>query len=476
MTLSEDRPTTGVADVLIICLLTAILAAVGSSLVLRYGIRVETDSWSYWQGSVSIAQGHGYHYFDGRRVRMWPPLYAIYLAGWQKVAGVSGRTLALANITLACTAAFFWTLAFLLPCAKMIATARRRRPVLLLYPVAAALFIACIIVSDYRMAMSQNLTYALLPLALYFSMRIMRGRGIIAFAVLDAVVLCLLLLTHNSSIAFLPVLAILLLIRTHARFPVRLFVAIITIGIPVALWRGVLGYLRQTHTHPITFSGTYSWGQYAHQVVSGIAAVLGPRRFHLDLLSLAAVCACLFFILVRRPARVDDAASEARGALQTYLILTFGYLAFLYVIFNVTQIYDPLSRERFILFVPLTLFPAAALLIFANRVDAMRRAPSAASSAAPQRSRFRLASPASCFCLAITLAITVSSAARAVHWIRAAEVNGGAVDLARVDRDEGFAYNIVTIDVKYLEPAANWVGKEILRAPGKTGVWQTNVD
>jgi hypothetical protein len=463
---SNGLSRSGLPRAWVMSVLAGLVAAAGSLLVLRHGIRVTSDGWSYWQGSVSILQGKGYHYFDGTHIRMWPPMYSLYLAGWQGMLGVSGRTLALANVALAAAASFTWTAAFLLPFRDAPAAKSSGRVRTFLYASLAGGFIAFTIIANYRMLLSQNLGYVLYPAVLYFAHQTIRpgrtGRAAMGCSTLIAVPLTLLLLTHNSFVCLLIPLGLVILRGGGQPLTARLLMAVVATGIPTAIWVAVRVWLRQIEGHKLSAHAVYSWRVYAHQALFGIAHLLGPERHHLGALLLAGVCLILVLSYARRREK-----TEAAGFIGTYLALSIGSLAVLYVIFNTTPIFDPLSAERFVLFVPLTLVPSAILLVW---LDQRVPDPTSKGTGMPDASRSRPLPPAAtALALALIACITVFALECVALWVRGAGINGGSVDVARVERDEGFAYNAVTIDSRYETGPAKIAGELILRPPAATG-------
>ena len=110
-------------DVFLPAMLSAILAGVFSFCASYAGPMFVPDSWSYWQGSVSLLQGGGYKNFfpsDFHHVLVahWPPLFSLYLAGVQWVFGISGFSLILSLVFIAVCSAFVWTYLFCSFCGK----------------------------------------------------------------------------------------------------------------------------------------------------------------------------------------------------------------------------------------------------------------------------------------------------------------------------------------------------------------------
>ncbi|MCR9245528.1 MAG: hypothetical protein NXI31_10885 [bacterium] len=81
--------------------------------MLRHGIALGPDAWTYWTASSAMAHGHGYVDAHGLPVVDWPPLYPAWLALVQSALGVSIASVRLADATTLAIAAFgftFWAL------------------------------------------------------------------------------------------------------------------------------------------------------------------------------------------------------------------------------------------------------------------------------------------------------------------------------------------------------------------------------
>ena len=75
-------------------------AAATSYFINREGISAGADSWAYWEGSVSLLENGQYTFLGGEPIIDWPPGFSLYLAFWQHLLGVSGRTLIVGHAVL----------------------------------------------------------------------------------------------------------------------------------------------------------------------------------------------------------------------------------------------------------------------------------------------------------------------------------------------------------------------------------------
>ncbi len=419
-------------------------------------------------------EGHGYHEFNGNIVWHWPPLYSIYLAGWQRALGVSGRTLARANMALAVRRRLRLDGRFLLPFGESLDDARRRKPLSLIFPLLAAGFIAGTLVAGFHSALAHNLVYTLYPIAAYLVHRATRpdatAAATLRFSLPAAVFLSLLLLSHNSVVV-IPIIVgtMLLLHRTHG-VVVRWTSAFIAGFVPLAVWLADRIYLNQLNSHTPGFKPKFSKMAYAHQLLTGISQLFGPNRHRAGLILLACTGLIVVFYLLKSRRRENS----GRDAIICYLLIAGGLLGAIYAEFNSTFIYEELYSDRFLLFVPLTLFPSAVMLYWQNDLAETEPASTQGFDPAPGGPNalgmiWKLAA------LLILCSATIGAGARAAQKARKYRFNAGPVDAARVHKDRGFAYNRMTLNSDYWEEKLppREQGKLILVPPFREGakIW-----
>jgi hypothetical protein len=360
----------------------AVVSVAALAYSLRYGIELTPDGWAYWQSSVSLLEGRGYRYFFGPTIIEWPPLYPLYLAGWEYFLGVSGRTLVLANIMLAGIAAFNWTAIFLWPLRRV----RRRGYIhdaefttasdetsasadaparqgtasasLAFASLLIAIFVSSTIVSFYRSVLAQNLVYAVLPMLFCGAFRCTEAssRGFLGFAGLNGLLATVLLLAHNSAVAFLlPVAVVVARIRSK-RLTTRALAILLSSVLPVLPWLAVRSWLGQLHSHPLGLSN-FTLAEYLDQMIGDTADLLLTVRFGLGFVALLFVVGYIW-----HQRKQEKRPSIVGNAIRTYVLLSVLGCLCLLGIFLATWINDPLGA-RFILFLPVTLFCSAACLL-----------------------------------------------------------------------------------------------------------------
>lgn len=309
----------------------AVLAALTLYGTLRNGMSFTPDSWALWQGSVSLLSGHGYRYADGHPLIFWPPGFAAYLAAWQGVFGVSVATLIKAQIALAAFAAFGWT-------SLAIAIGRVDRRTRLASGLATALLIAAVVGRSFVTPWANFELFALVPWLLWAMVRLDDARtseGTLPWAGLASLALLLMLLAHNSAIAFLPPLLAVAISRKGVQ---RWQAAAIVLVAPFIWWlvRGFLGQRESVEW----IGGRHSLKDYVRQLLSGIAEPFGSA-FVPGAIVLVVVLALIPW---RRLSRAQFLA------LATSAAACVGLLG----VFSVVWIWDGLY-QRFTLFFPLTL-------------------------------------------------------------------------------------------------------------------------
>ena len=245
----------------------AIVTALSLYGSLRNGLSFTPDSWAFWQISVSLLSGHGYRYADGHPIIFWPPGFAGYLAVWQAMFGISVGTLVKAQIAVGAFAALGWT-----ALALSIGNSDRQR---LASGVVTALLIAGTVSRFFQAPWANFLLFALIPWLLWATVRLDGARtssGTLLCAGLASLALLLMLLTHNSAIAFLPpLLAVALTRKGMVRWPA----AAIVLTAPL-IWWGARWLLGQQES-VAWIGGRHSLKSYVQQLSFGIAEPFGSQ-------------------------------------------------------------------------------------------------------------------------------------------------------------------------------------------------------
>lgn len=307
-------------------ILTA-LSMYGSS---RNGLSFTPDSWAFWQGSVSLLSGHGYRYADGHPIIFWPPGFAAYLAVWQAVFGISVGTLVKAQIALGAFAALNWT-----ALALSIGNSSSHR---IASGVITSLLIAAMVSRSFQSPWANLALFALTPWLLWTAFKLDGPRTTsetLLWAGLASIALLLMLLAHNSAIAFLPpILAIALVRRGMVRWPAAVLVLIA----PLIWWivRGVLGQRESVEW----IGGRYSLESYVQQLWLGIAEPFRSRF----------VPGTIFLLVVLALIPWKKLSRAQLLALATSAFACVGLIG----VFSLVWIWDGLY-QRFTLFLPLTL-------------------------------------------------------------------------------------------------------------------------
>jgi hypothetical protein len=363
---------------LALSLLAAVVSVTALAHSLRFGIELTPDGWAYWQSSVSLLEGRGYRYFFGPTIIEWPPLYPLYLAGWEYFLGVSGRTLVFANSALAGVAAFNWTAIFLWHLWKqlrrnghvdeqacdatsleVVRSRAQAAPANLTFAsLLIVIFVSSTIVAFYRSVLAQNLVYAILPVLFYASLRCTQaaGRTFFVLAGLNALLAMMLLLAHNSAVAFLLPVAFVLARCRDQSLMARGFAIFLSSVLPLAPWLAIRSWLGQLHSHPIG-RANFTVAEYLDQIIGDSADLLLTVRFGLGFVALLFIIGYIWWQLQQAKESLVVVL-----AIRTYLLFSVLASVCLLGIFMLTWINDPLGT-RFILFLPLTLFSSAVCLL-----------------------------------------------------------------------------------------------------------------
>lgn len=340
--------------------LAAPLLALGLYALLHVvGIGMTVDGWAAWQGGVSLATGNGYTYLSGDPVLAWPPLYSLYLAPWIFLAGPFGWSLTLANAVLIAAQAFCWYRLTRMMCTD----SGLRIDALTSY--ALSLFLALYLNALQWQVLGHNLAYVVLPLFLGSVWRLVsptkppRALADLALAIGLGTVL---MLSHNSCVAFVGAAAFMVAVRKPVA-TINFVQAILLAVIPLGIWKLVRDALGQTGSHPIGLgNGKYGFLEYLVQLVQGPGQLMVPDRFF------APFIVVLFFAIVV----ALSLGNKKAAALRFGTTFSLCSLAILFAMFNLTWIVNDLSSSRFILYVPL-------LVLLPLFVLTRERAPKAAA-------------------------------------------------------------------------------------------------
>jgi hypothetical protein len=322
----------------------ATLVAAGLFILLHWqGIGLSGDGWALWQASVSLGGGHGYRTFSGEQIVSWPPLYSAYLSLWNIPFGPTGAGLVAANGVLIVGQAWLWSRLI----DRLIADDGLALPPRV--AMAVGVFVGTFIAVNQAVVLSHNLVYLLLPIYLWGLWSFSRQQRPMRDTATLVTAGTLLLMAHNSCIAFVAAAAVVMASRPMSLSkPGQLMLSAMAIGIPVILWAALRHLLGQMGSHSLGWDvGRYGAGDYVLQLLSGPGNLLVSERYCAGLVGWIVLCAGAVLL----------ARASQTLALRFALIFVIAASAMLFVLFNISWIYDDLSRPRFVLFAPLLLLP-----------------------------------------------------------------------------------------------------------------------
>lgn len=337
--------TTRTKSIFCVALATGLAAALLQWIMLRGGLYCNPDGWSYWQGSVTLAEGAGYRLFSGEAIVDWPPLYSWYLAMWQAGFGISGATLQLSTICSTGMAAAAWIAALLSLVQKPIDASAA-------WP---AVFVAVLMAQATRHLMSESLANMLLPglvAATLHAATSTTTRRHLALATVAGAFGGLLMLTRHASVAYLCGAGILLLGNTAQGWRSRILgtAAFGVTSLAPALIAEAMLPAAATRTIGFAYA-KFGPLDYVLQAAKGIGDPLAGSWF--------GFVAWLFAI---RIGLGQGLRSPEQRALR--MLLTFGLVALfvLYAMFNLTFINTEL-RGRMVRYLPLMTAGGVLLLV-----------------------------------------------------------------------------------------------------------------
>lgn len=313
------------------------------------GIVISPDGWAYWQGAVSLAENGRYALFNGETIKHWPPLYSIYLAAWVMIGGSNGLTLTAANGSLVVIQAMVWlfTIQYLFKYEFKQAGIITRLMIVLYICLSAVFF--------QKAPLAHIMLYIFVPLSLCCFKKLVDSMENLslykAFGLL-LVVNTLIMLTHNSGLAFLFTTSVMTYIFMSTDFAKKVILSMLNIAIPGAVWYGIRNYLGQSGSHP--FRPKFEIHQIldkAHEIFHGFGSLLIPDILILPYLVSLAMMVFMGYVFVKSNGK------KALGMVYIYILLAVVFLA---ATFLSTNIHDPL-RGRFIFFMIMFLIPTLLL-------------------------------------------------------------------------------------------------------------------
>jgi hypothetical protein len=243
----------------------ALLAVGLSAVILRNGIQTTPDSWTYWEGSISLLEHGRYSRFLESPIPEWPPLFSAYL-GIVQAAGRQTGLWVIVAVCLLCglnVLAWGFYTAGLFP-TEVGASAR-------LAFAASVAFSALFVPLCSFVLLAQLLMLAFVGGLFGVAIRAIDAatprdymRGAFALAIL----LCGALLSHNSALVFLPAAVLMLALDQSRPFRSRVLAsAIVTAG--AVPWLALRWALGQMGSHacgkPFTLSGPVTY--LAHSII-----------------------------------------------------------------------------------------------------------------------------------------------------------------------------------------------------------------
>lgn len=339
-----------------LALFTSLLTVIISAINLRNGVKATTDGWAYWEGSVSLLNGHGYTYFGGQPIAKFQPLFSIYLAGMQKVFGVSGWSLALSILLLAGLTSFIWS--YLI---RSLSNPKADFPFQnFIFPVYVSMFI----VFQYRLFLSETLFlfFVGLLLTLFAQIYLNRNRQKQLFYRIFflSIILTLLLFTRNAAVVFVPTVVLGLFIALD-NFSIikRILISLIPGGISLLGWSGLRQFLAQSDSHLLHLGGRYTPLEYITQMLNSMAEFFGPLTlglgwFVLYSVGVAILYICYKLLWIAKQEIAKQEIAKQQWAITNVLLIVIGSNALLYLLFNLTWIHDRFA-DRFLWFLVLAL-------------------------------------------------------------------------------------------------------------------------
>ncbi len=335
-------------------LISTLLGALISILILRNGLWATPDSWGYWEASISLIERGGYTYLDSRPIMAWPPVYALYLSLFQFVFGQTGLAIIYSMLVLVAANILVWSF-YVLVISPPLSTS------ILKYSLfSSILFISIFIPTQFIQPLANCLfTFWVGCIALILAL--IYKWNLFNIWILSSLILCIsaMLLTHNSGIIFLPAVGFVLYSKLKYRFFKKISIAGGILFFPLILWYLVRKALGQLGTHILgpppqnNFSGYLLESIYGFGIYFG--EYIGRSRINVDTLNIALYAIGVIFVSLVLKCLMSAWKSKNFGFIMPIGMAISAYFILL-GIFCLTPIYDQFWG-RFLWFVPLLSIP-----------------------------------------------------------------------------------------------------------------------
>lgn len=287
--------------------------------MLRRGIGLGPDAWTYWGASAALLEGRGYVDGVGLPVTEWPPLYSLWLAAVQAVTGVSAAGVRLADCLT--TAGFAGALCHWLAWRSEPARAPR-------WPVAA------FAVAGGLLALRGPGSEYLMLLGLFLSLNAIEGwrratsvRARVLWSAAVVVLTAAMVETRHAALAFVPATCAVLLAAREVARPTRWVTAALVASSSFAVSLTVAAALGQQGRLTL-FGSARTFAATAAAMAMGIDRVVAPFPLGIAL----AVAGASVFTLPRLRRRAASALRTDDRALRHADVVAFCGIALLGVL------------------------------------------------------------------------------------------------------------------------------------------------
>lgn len=338
------------------CVIAGAISLAVNALLNSVALNMTADGWVYWQGAVSLAEGHGYKYFSGEPIVTWPPLYSIYLAAWSMAFGPTSLGVAYADALLLCVQAVLWS-AVLFDIWQFTETRPSR-----VSQAMVAVFLGLYLPLNQHFVRAELLFNVFLAPALYFAWKGLAARDRILHSAVWCGVFCsLMIATHHRAAIFIAPAAALVAARAVVNRSSRasaLVGAALVVILPAFTWLTIRAAFHQWDSHHTGLAVARDTPlNYVRQMVHSLGDLISSSSPITPRWAVLVLFASLTGVMSRRIGSRPLATSAA------FVVMAAGLTL---LAFNVTWLDDDLD-PRFVLFIPLIAVPF--LLFAADQID-----------------------------------------------------------------------------------------------------------
>lgn len=359
-------PRIGVTRCIGLIALLGVVAGIASIFALRHGFPITASSWGGWECSVSLLQNGRYEYFGGSPCGPYSPLFSLYLAGFQIIFGISGKTVSYAMAAIALLNFWSWSMYVLFLQREFGLDVKVCQPSTVL----SLLLLFFLIVTEMISPYHNMLLLMLIPISIILSYKLIELRSmteLVFYAGLNMALLVVMCLAHYSAYVYIIPSFAILIFNNRLSIPSRFITALVAMITTVLVcriftnpWIKSAGNMGLLDVYNGIGSGRYSPTEYLGQVIENFGHFWFPQDYAYYG-GLFIIAFSVIFIIARNNKHIFGLVVRYPRSLYSVLYAAVS-LCTIFVIYNVTTLDESLSL-RFTWYAVFVMIPIIFALI-----------------------------------------------------------------------------------------------------------------